>query len=77
MESKFQDEQSADEIPGRILVVEGTDGRGERYHTEVGVLRDEGNLQGINVVYWGGWEVFNRERNDQRLREADLRNKGR
>ena len=62
-------------IPGRILVVEGTDGRGKRYHSEVAIFRYDGQLKAINAVYWGRFEVFNRERNEQRLRDADERNK--
>jgi hypothetical protein len=77
VESRFQDKQSADGTPTHILVVEGTDGRGHRYHSEVGVFRYDGKLAAINAVYWGGFEVFNRERNEQRLRDADQRNKGR
>ena len=71
VESRFQGKQSADETPGRILAVEGTDGRGHRYHSEVGVFRYDGKLAAINAVYWGGFEVFNRARNEQRLRDAD------
>ena len=75
VDSHFQGKQSPDEIPGRILVVEGTDGRGKRYHSEVAIFRYDGQLKAINAVYWGGFEVFNRERNEQRLRDADERNK--
>lgn len=63
-------EESAEGAGGRILIVEGTDGRGKPYRTEVLVSRYEGKLEGTNIVYWSSHEIFDRERNERRLRES-------
>ncbi len=70
IEAGFHEKQSADGSTGRILVVAGTDGRGRPYRTEVLVSRYEGKLEGTNVVYWSSNEIFDRERNERRLRES-------
>jgi hypothetical protein len=75
VETRFHDKQSSDGTPGRLLVVEGVDGRGERYHSEVLIFRYDGQLEATNAVYWGGFEIFDRQRNEQRLQDADQRNK--
>jgi hypothetical protein len=69
--TRFHEKQSADGSTGRVLVVEGADGRGRPYRTEVMVSRYEGKLEGTNVVYWSGHEIFERDRNERRLRESD------
>lgn len=69
VETRFL-EESAEGAGGRILIVEGTDGRGKPYRTEVLVSRYEGKLEGTNVVYWSSHEIFDRERNERRLRES-------
>jgi hypothetical protein len=71
VETRFHEKQSADGSAGRILVVEGTDGRGRPYRTEVMVSRYEGKLEGTNVVYWSSHEIFERDRNERRLRESN------
>jgi hypothetical protein len=70
VETRFHEEQSEDGSAGRILVVEGTDGRGRPYRTEVMVSRYEGKLEGTNIVYWSSNEIFERDRNERRLRES-------
>ena len=70
VETRFHEAQSADGSTGRILVVEGIDGRGRPYRTEVMVSRYEGKLEGTNVVYWSSNEIFERDRNERRLRES-------
>ncbi|MCA1843786.1 MAG: hypothetical protein LC792_11500 [Actinobacteria bacterium] len=74
--TRFHEKQSADGSTGRVLVVEGTDGRGRPYRTEVMVSRYEGKLEGTNVVYWSGNEIFERDRNERRLRENQRPGKG-
>jgi hypothetical protein len=69
VETRFHEKQSADGSTGRILVVEGNDGSGRPYRTEVMVSRYEGKLEGTNVVYWSNNEIFERDRNERRLRE--------
>lgn len=69
-ETRFHEKQSKDGSTGRVLVVEGTDGRGRPYRTEVMVQRYEGHLEGVNVVYWSNSEIFERDRNERRLRES-------
>ena len=76
VETRFHEKQSADGSTGRILVVEGTDGSGRPYRTEVMVSRYEGKLEGTNVVYWSSNEIFERDRNERRLRESEQRGKG-
>jgi hypothetical protein len=71
VESRFHEKQFADGSTGRVLVVEGTDGLGRRYRTEVMVSRYEGHLEGTNVVYWSSAEIFERDRNERRNRESD------
>lgn len=55
----------ADEVPdvvgakgrslgGRVLVVDGVDGRGRRFVTEVLVFHDGKRLAAINAVWWSG-----------------------
>lgn len=40
---------------GRVLVVEGVDGRGDRYRTEVFVFRESRfSFTATNAVYWSG-----------------------
>ena len=70
VETQFHEKQSADGSTGLILVVAGTDGRGRPYRTEVLVSRYEGKLEATNVVYWSSNEIFDRERNERRLRES-------
>jgi hypothetical protein len=70
VETRFHEKQTEDGSTGRVLVVEGTDGRGRRYRTEVMVQRYDGHLEGVNVVYWSNSEVFERDRNERRLRES-------
>lgn len=76
VETRFHEKSSADGSTGRVLVVEGTDGRGRPYRTEVMVSRYEGKLEGTNVVYWSGHEIFEPDRNERRLRESEQRGKG-
>jgi hypothetical protein len=76
VETRFHEKDSADGSTGRVLVVEGTDGRGRPYRTEVMVSRYEGKLEGANVVYWSGHEIFEPDRNERRLRESEQRGKG-
>lgn len=46
------------DTPTRILTVEGTDGRGKPYRTEVGVFwAERGSLKAINAVYWSNSRV--------------------
>lgn len=43
------------ETPGWVLTVQGREGRGLHYTTQVMVFRDEDNLlKGTNVVWWSG-----------------------
>jgi hypothetical protein len=70
VETRFHEKQSADGSTGRILVVEGIDGRARPYRTEVMVSRYDGKLEGTNVVYWSSHEIFERDRNERRLRES-------
>ena len=70
VETRFHEDQSSDGSAGRILVVEGTDGSGQPYRTEVMVSRYDGKLEGTNIVYWSSNEIFERERNERRLRES-------
>jgi hypothetical protein len=70
VETRFHEKQVKGGSTGRVLVVEGTDGRGRPYHTEVMVQRYEGRLEGVNVVYWSNSEIFERDRNERRLRES-------
>jgi hypothetical protein len=76
VETRFHEKDSADGSTGRVLVVEGTDGRGRPYRTEVMVSRYEGKLEGTNVVYWSGHEIFEPDRNERRLRESEQRGNG-
>jgi hypothetical protein len=71
VESRFHEKQFSDGSTGRVLVVEGTDGRGRPYRTEVMVSRYEGHLEATNAVYWGSAEIYERERTDRRNRESD------
>ena len=71
VETRVHEKSSPDGSTGRVLVVEGTDGRGRPYRTEVMVSRYEGKLEGTNVVYWSGHEIFEPDRNERRLRESD------
>ena len=70
VETRFHEKQTKDGSTGRVLVVAGIDGRGRQYRTEVMVQRYEGHLEGVNVVYWSNSEVFERDRNERRLRES-------
>jgi hypothetical protein len=70
VETRFHEKQTKDGSTGQVLVVEGTDGRGRSYRTEVMVQRYEGHLEGVNVVYWSNSEIFERDRNERRLRES-------
>lgn len=76
VETRFHEKDSSDGSTGRVLVVEGNDGRGRPYRTEVMVSRYEGKLEGTNVVYWSGHEIFEPDRNERRLRESEQRGKG-
>lgn len=60
-----------DGVPGRLLVVEGTDGLGKPYRTEVLILRDEDHFDATNAVYWGNFEIYDRQRTEERLRERE------
>lgn len=45
--------------PGWVLVVEGTDGKGKPYQTEVLVFRDDENrVVATNAVYWSNFKVY-------------------
>lgn len=39
-------------VGGWVLTVEGIDGKGKRYRTEVLIFRDEGRVLATNAVYW-------------------------
>lgn len=69
--SRYHEKQFSDGTPGRILVVEGTDGRGNPYRTEVLVFREGDHLEATNAVYWGDFEIYDRDRTDQRIRDRD------
>jgi hypothetical protein len=71
VESRFHQKQVPDGATGRVLVVEGTDGRGRPYRTEVMVSRYEGHLDATNAVYWSNAEIYERERTERRNRESD------
>ena len=56
--SRFHDKEAPDDTPTFVLIVEGIDGKGKRYHTEVGVFWEErGVLKAINAVYWSNFSV--------------------
>ena len=45
--------------PGWVLVVEGTDGKGKPYRTEVLIFRDDENrVVATNAVYWSNFKVY-------------------
>jgi hypothetical protein len=70
VESRFHERQVPDGSTGRVLVVEGIDGRGRPYRTEVMVSRYEGHLEATNAVYWSNAEIFERQRTERRSRPA-------
>ncbi|MGH9004099.1 MAG: hypothetical protein ACRDYV_13325, partial [Acidimicrobiia bacterium] len=39
-------------VGGRLLVVRGTDGRGEAYETEVLIFRDKRSYKAVHAVFW-------------------------
>lgn len=39
---------------GRVLVVEGVDGRGQPYETDVLIIRDKRSYKAIHAVFWSG-----------------------
>jgi len=56
--SRFHDKGASDDTPTYVLIVEGIDGRGKPYHTEVGIFWEErGVLKAINAVYWSNFTV--------------------
>jgi hypothetical protein len=56
--SRFHERSAPDDTPTYVLIVEGVDGRGKPYHTEVGVFWEErGVLKAINAVYWSNFKV--------------------
>ena len=42
---------------GRVLVLEGTDGLGNPYHSELMVFRSDSRLIVANVLYWDNYRV--------------------
>jgi hypothetical protein len=46
-------------VAGRVLVVEGVDGRGRTYRTEVFVFRENRyHFKAINAVYWSNYKLI-------------------
>lgn len=57
--TRFDEKETSDDTPTFVLTVEGIDGRGKPYHTEVGVFWEErGVLKAINAVYWSNFKVL-------------------
>ena len=50
-------ESGQQNIGGMVLVLCGTNGRGEPYRSEMLVFRDGGTLRGINTVYWDNFAI--------------------
>jgi hypothetical protein len=57
--SRYDPKDSKDDTPAMILVVDGIDGRGKPYRTEVAVFReDRDHFKAINAVYWSNFKIL-------------------
>jgi hypothetical protein len=56
--ARYVGKQSPSDTAGYLLAVDGTDGRGRHYDSQVYVFRtDRRHLKAINAVYWSGYKV--------------------
>jgi hypothetical protein len=56
--TRFEGKETQEDTPTFVLSVQGIDGRGKPYRTEVGVFwEDRGRLKAINAVYWSNFKV--------------------
>jgi len=56
---RFDPKDSPDDTPTWVLVIEGVDGHGKPYHSEVGVFwEDSKHLKAINAVFWANFKVL-------------------
>lgn len=69
--SRVHEKQFSDGTPGRILIVEGTNGLGKSYRSEVLVFREGSDLEATNAVFWDNGEIYDRDRTERRIRERD------